>query len=238
MRLSAKNSLGACLIVSVLSAALSGCAHAPAGRDADPRALLHQACLPGSKVVSAKGHIWMKAASKDASGKFPANVEAKAPGSLRMEATNLLGGTEAIITVDGQEYSVQVPKQAGRSEKGSRAWAGIPLEWATDLFLGRIPCPASASERELTLTKTAEGDLLVEMPASLDRDAQLFRYRFGWVEGKPWPQSLHWERKSLPPLSVDFKFHDPEDKTLSPTRWEAKSAQGEVKVSWREREVR
>src|SRR4051812_22174941 len=95
------------LLGIVLSALATGCAHAPVTRGMDPKVLLADACRPGSEIKSIKGTVWLKAASKDASGQFPAYVLAKDPDSLRLEVTNLVGGTEAVITVDGQKYRIE-----------------------------------------------------------------------------------------------------------------------------------
>jgi hypothetical protein len=74
-----------------------------------------------------------------------------------------------------------------------------------------------------------EHDLVVET------GEEKFIYSFRSWGGKAWPEKLHWERNGG--AGVDFKFDDPEDKTASPRKWEAKSVQGEVKVRWRDREA-
>src|SRR5262249_13269789 len=82
----------------VASLTLTGCATS-AKPGADGLALLEQACKPGQGVRGVKGSVWLKAQSKEASGQFPAMVDAS-PERLRLEATNLTGGTEALITVE------------------------------------------------------------------------------------------------------------------------------------------
>jgi outer membrane lipoprotein-sorting protein len=214
-----------------------GCAHAPSQTHQSPDALLNYACSPGSSVQTVKGTVWMKAQSKDASGQFPASVKAKAPDHLKVEAINLLGATQAVITVDGKSYSVQVPTKSGlkQREQGLNSWSGIPLQWATDLFLGRIPCPSSAKQ---DIEITDKGDLKITTGASqASEDPETFIYHFKSVGGHAWPETLHWERKGPFANQVDFQFDDPDTKSLSPKKWEAKSAQGEVKVRWRDRVV-
>ena len=203
----------------------------------DPKVLLQQACEPGKSVQKVKGSVWLKAKSTEASGQFPAMVEAEEPGHLRMEVTNLLGGTEAIISVEGRAFTIDVPHHQGRNQKGTNSWGGIPLEWANSLFLGRVPCPSAASLSEATVEVTKEGDLVVNTKPSLEREAERYVYGFRSWSGQPWAESLHWERKSELALSVDFKFDDPEDHTRSPRKWEAKSSQGEVKVRWKNRDL-
>jgi hypothetical protein len=229
------------LLLAALAAAamLQSCAHGPTAKSADPRLLYERACTPGQASQLIKGAVWLKAQSKEASGQFPAYVTAQAPDSLRMEVTNLVGGTEAVIAVKGLQYSINVPKQKTRNEKGSGSWGGIPLRWSTELFLGRIPCPAPLKPgAQMALSRTDDGELRVEVPAGLGSDPELYVYKFREYAGQPWPEQLHWERKGNFAVAVDFRFDDPEDKTLSPRKWEARSAQGEVKVRWKDREVK
>jgi hypothetical protein len=214
-----------------------GCTHGPAHQMESPDALLNYACRPGSDVQTVKGTVWMKAKSKDASGQFPASVEAKAPDHLKVEAINLLGAVQAVITVDGKSYSVQVPTKSGlkQREAGQNSWSGIPLQWATDLFLGRIPCPNSAKQ---DIEITGAGDLKISTgKGSASEDPETFVYHFKAVDGHPWPETLHWERSGPFANQVDFKFDNPDSKSQSPKNWEATSAQGEVKVRWRDRVV-
>lgn len=219
---------------------MNGCAHAPVAFEMDPRALLGKACQAGAEVKSVKGSVWLKAKSKEASGQFPANVDAPAADRLKLEVTNLMGGTEAILSVEGRRYKIQVPNKKGRDEQGESSWGGIPLQWANALFLGRIPCPEGATTKDAVLSRGNDGELIVETVQTLDRLPERFVYRFRTFEGAPWAESLYWERKGIAgstPVAVDFKFEDPESKTRSPQKWEAKGTQGEVKVRWKDRQA-
>jgi hypothetical protein len=222
--------------------ALQGCSHAPinSGADADPRALLAQACEAGAGVKSVKGSVWLKAKSKEASGQFPAEVAAPSADRVRLEVTNPLGGTEAVLSVEGSHYKIQVPNHKERNERGDRSWGGIPLEWANALFLGRIPCPDASRAKDAKLSRGPAGELVVETPKTLDRLPEKYVYRMRAIDGGFWAESLHWERQGIAgsaPVVVDFKFDDPDSKTRSPLKWEAKGAQGEVKVRWKDRQA-
>jgi hypothetical protein len=216
---------------------VSGCATAPTEREAsDPKLLFTQACAPGTGAQLVKGSIWMKAISKDASGQFPATVTAKAPDTLLLEVTNLLGSTQAIITVEGRKYTVTVPDKAGNRTRreGAGSWGGIPLNWASDLFLGRIPCPTETQIAGARLSVNEERQLIVDIERG---EREKFVYSFRQWAGKAWPERLHWEKHGKIASAVEFKFDDPEDRSASPRKWEAKSALGEVKVRWRDREA-
>lgn len=229
------------LSFALLVAALGpSCASKPVAPDEvtrgrDPKYLLDQACSAGRMVTSARGSVFMKAKSPDAEGQFPADVSAQAPSKLRLEVQNPIGGTEAIISVEEERYELQVPKKKEAGEKGTGSWAGIPLKWATDLFLGRVPCPRSEEIQSSTLND--KGGLEIQTAASVRGGAEKFVFTFKKESGEPWPETLHWERFGAFAVSVDFRFSDPETKTRSPQKWEAKSARGEVKVRWRDRRI-
>jgi hypothetical protein len=226
------------LLISFLVISFSGCAHHVSSEEAHartPEALLNYACRPGTTVQSVQGNTMMKVNSKDGSGQFPASVKAQAPDQLRMEATNLIGATQAVITVQGRDYQVQVPTSSGlqKREQGRDSWGGIPLRWAAALFLGRIPCAEAGSPSDIL----PNGDLRVQVVGDSFKDPETFTYHFRDWDGHPWPESLHWERKGTLATQVDFKFDHPDGKTGSPLKWEAKSQQGEVKVIWKDRSV-
>lgn len=227
-----------CFFIAVLTF-LSGCAHLSRSKFiqvGDPDALLLEACNVGISVKSAKGSVWLKAVSKEASGQFPAQVFVQAPTQLQMEAQNLFGGTEALIRIDGNSIFIETPDHKKINRKGNQSWGGMPLEWASQLFLGKIPCPPVEIRNDARKSFDAEGRLVVQIPGSLKTVAQKFIYGFKLLNEKPWVEELHWEKEGATPLSVDFKFSDPEELTRSPLRWEAKSTLGSIKMHWKERE--
>ena len=169
--------------------------------------------------------------SQQISGQFPLSLSATAPNQMKLEVTNFFGGTEVLIDVQGEHYLVTRPDSGYfNQETGSGSWGGIPLKWATYLFFGKIPCPASSDQLRLSTPEAGELRVLVS-------EYERFIYRFRDRKGKPWPESLHWERVNQSSLFVDFKFDDPDDLTLSPKKWEAQSSSGSIKVRWKERQV-
>ncbi len=230
----------------VLFAGCAGLQRSPL-QGKDPNALFTSACATwGMGLQKVSGSVWLKARSNETSGQFPAVVSVLSPGELHMEVTNLLGGTEAILEVKNGKYTLK----GGQSKKsvtqeGAGYWAGIPLEWATALFLGRVPCPSLEASKSARFALSEKGDeLRVELPAQSGRAAETFAYRFRDWGGKLWPEALRWERNPKAGTntlegvtSVEFKFDDPEEGSGSPKRWEAVSAQGEIKVRWRDRQA-
>jgi hypothetical protein len=213
-----------------------GCApkvHEILWKGADPQFLLKSVCESGQGVRSILGSVRMSLQSPEASGKFSASIEVSSdPPHLRLEAMHPLGGTEAVITIDGDRYTVQ-SKENEPPRKGSGSWNGIPILWAHELFLGKLPCPTVKGGGRLHLSVTDGDELVVEIKKG---DVRLERYVYlmGRFRQKPWPTWLRWETGNR---QVEFRFSDPEERTRSPLQWEAKSSSGEVKVYWRDREV-
>lgn len=213
---------------------VTGCAHLPEAQKRDPAYLLSQACQAGSSVKKVSGSVWIKAKSPEASGQFPADVLAQAPSTLKLEVTNLLGATEATVTISGDQMVIDsIHKKAGESaveKQGS--WAGIPLRWAVDLFLGRIPCPPEGA----TLS-SPEDDVLVARSGQSGGPVETYEFRLKDYAGGLIADSLVWTQSGSAANRVEFHFYDPEDHTRSPKRWDATSPHGEVKVRWRDRVV-
>ena len=200
--------------------------------------LYHMTCEIGQSVRSVQGTVLLKAKSSEASGQYPADVMASAPDQLRLDVTNVLGGTEASIRISHNHFEVlRSDERVEQSEGPHGSWGGIPLYWATDLFLGRIPC--SEQNAELKLSQNSEGDLIATVPEKKGREwREKFVYRYQMEDGKFWPVAMNWERIGSSATSVDFRFEAPEKQTLSPMKWEAKSQQGAIKVRWRERKIK
>lgn len=216
---------------------LTNCAHIPVAQLRDTHFLFEQACNPGKNVQKVKGSVWIKARSQEASGQFPALVSAESPDQLHLEVTNLLGGTEALIDIHDQKYSIQATHHKIQNQNGVGSWGGIPLHWGAELFLGKIPCPSEIELKKGSLSLNAEGDLVVDIQQNHLKGAQKYVYHFRNWGGTPWPETLTWQFLDIPSKAIEFKFDDPEDRTRSPRKWEAKSSRGEVKVRWKERDI-
>ncbi|OFZ82733.1 MAG: hypothetical protein A2583_05175 [Bdellovibrionales bacterium RIFOXYD1_FULL_53_11] len=232
-----KSNIKFIIMVTLASLVLSGCAHAPYGKNADALKTLENACRFGKDLKTVRGTAIVTAKSKDASGRFSALVEAAGTNSLKLEITNILGGTEALITINNGRYSIKLADGKSKPVSGNGSWGGIPLNWASNLFIGRFPCP----ERPEDLEKpewTADGHLRVSTKASLHGDAEIFLYRFRKHDDSGWPESLRWERKGVFGVSVEFVFDNPEKTTGAPLKWQARSKLGEVGVKWRERDAK
>jgi hypothetical protein len=214
---------------------LCACATARKANERDPGELLEEVCSIGAQNQTVQGSLWLKADSAEAKGQFPADVKMDGPGNLRMEVTNMLGGTEAVIEVQGDRYSVKSPRQGASEQKGKGTWGGIPLSWASALVLGRMPCPTELQKKGAKIEALDAETLQVSVSAGLGRDAETFRYKLRSWAGKLWPFQVEWEKLGPFGNAVSFEFEDPEDGTRVPRRWSAKSKAGSVKVRWKSR---
>lgn len=230
--------LRTCLFVLI---GLAGCQTAPSHperfeRPENAQELLASVCSIGRKTHSVKGRVAIKARSDEASGQFPGSVVASAPDRMRLEINNFLGGTEAIVTIDRDRYEIE-EYRGGKAQRrqGKDSWGGIPLHWATELFLGRIPCPVLS--QKLEVSKDAEGHLVAIVPEGLGLVAQKFSYAFERSSSaRARPKSLEWELIGKGTSSqVHFEFQNFDEEAGGPRAWEARSSKGSVKLKWRTR---
>ena len=227
LNLSKAFSLGiACVLVNA-------CSTGPRVKENNPDKLYQHACRNKKNVKGVEGSVWIQAKSKEASGQFPAQVEAKLPNRLDLEVTNLLGGTEAFIKVRKQEIDVTIPGHENQKKRGS--WGGIPLRWAPHLFVGLVPCPSRDAAKRANKTVNAKHDLMIE----LKKNQESFLYEFKDFAGEPWPERVVWTKKlKTHEVEVEFEFSEPESKTRLAQRWEASSSLGEVSLRWKRRKLR
>jgi hypothetical protein len=224
---------------------LAGCAHAPEGGDelklsgqTTPEALLAEVCSIGQSVHEVKGVVLMKVKSKEATGQLSGDVHAQEPGSLQFEILQPMGGVWATVKIEGQDYSIDVAGKPEQSRKGHAVWAGIPLRFANDLFLGRIPC----AKGHAVFGKDQSGQEVLIVTGAGANETYLYRFRsLGDGPADFWPESLSWRYRGYQTVTVDFRFDEPEKGTRSPLRWEAHSTggpnSGEMKLHWRSRDL-
>jgi hypothetical protein len=174
----------------------------------------------------------MKAKSKEASGQFPASVLVKSspssPLELRLEIKSLLGARAALIEVRGSDFKIETPENGTVTRKAS-SWGGIPLEWASQLFLDRFPCPSSNELKSLKWkwlgSEEIEGKPLV--------GDVIWRFKLTRWNFKPWVESVFWQKAAGKTLEV--KRYDPDPQEGWAQRWEAISPSGQVKIRWKGR---
>jgi len=229
--------------VALLSTLFCACATTPVRRtEAEQRQAFSEICSIGRGNQEVMGSVWMKVETPDEKGQFPAQLKAANSGQLNMEITNLVGGVEATLKIHDGHYEVKWTGREQVVEKGTGQWRGIPLAWAVDLFLGRIPCPVTKGERralKVELDQGPEGQLIVRaLYASHQTQwTETFEYEMKTWAGKPWPVHLNWKKQGPGPTQVSFDFEDPSDHDAGPQKWSAVSDSGEVKIRWKDRSV-
>lgn len=223
------------LVVAFTCLAVAACSTAPSKTERDdPAALVKGVCAMEGAPREVRGSVWMKAKSKEASGQFPATVQARAmpssPLELRLEVTQLLGARAALIEIRGNEFKVETPKNGTVNRKAS-SWGGIPLDWASQLFLDRFPCPEAADVERLRWRWLSED----ELEGRTEGGDSLWRFKFRRWNLKPWVESVFWQKSAGKTLEV--RRDDPEPSEGWARRWEASSASGQVKVRWKDRKI-
>ena len=201
-----------------------------------PHQLYEEACKRSDRIHSTSGEVSLKIKSKDLSGQFNASVKAETSHVLNLEVDHPLGGLAARVRVEGDSFEVQnLSENPPHIEKGRRAWSGVPVEFATSLFLGKVPCPNSLG-RSSQLSITPEGELRVKLS-----DQEEWIYRFRVWQGRPWPEALDWKPYFLSRDGdqkvkiVEMSFDDPDSVDRSPRKWEIRSQEGFIKVRWKDR---
>ena len=228
------------ILLGAMFLVFPGCSSGPKSKNSSkesPQVLFKSVCETGKAIKAVHGNIWLKTYSKEVSGQFSANVVVTPSDQVKLEITNIFGGIEALITVDERHYEISdASGKKKTSDQGLGTWGGIPLHWASALFRGQIPCPNENDS--IQVNTNSDGAIVVLVAGRADRSPQKFVYQLRTLDsGRAWPEALHWERLSVPPITVDFKFDDPEESTLSPKKWEARSVKGAVKIRWKDRET-
>lgn len=180
--------------------------------------------------MEVKGEVWAKVESPELSGQFPASVRAVSPAQLYLEVTNLIGSPQAWMKIENGKIDLKLTpenqKEWGRQSMKS-IFAGLPLEYAPDLFLGRMPCPKrKVGDPELKMKVVNEG---LEVVSGSTR----YFYHFTEYIQKPWAESVVIQSK----MKIEVEFFSPLDPDRAPLRWVASSPRGKIEVRWKDRRV-
>jgi len=206
---------------------LSSCAHQSAEQLRSAHEALKEVCSIGSQQNRVTGSVWLKARSPDIKGQFPAFVKVTNQQNLQMEVTNLIGSPQANINVNKHQYEIILHGPKKKIIKGKDNWAGIPLRWATSLFLGRIPCPNLGEEPKVRWHSSSI--------FSAVQDQEEYRYFVRRWAGQAWPEKLIWKSKAKDTPVIEFVFEKPKPKTTIPLKWSISTKNSQVKVRWKRR---
>jgi len=218
--------------MTLVAISLSACSHVREKSEVEePSQFVKQLCTTSTGAQEVSGSVWMKAKSKEASGQFPARVLARSGNELRLEITQLLGARAALIEIRGNDFRVETPQDGAVSRKAT-SWGGIPLEWASRVFMDRLPCPAPSEIAALRWRWVNDREI-EGRPQTGD---QKWVFRLGSWNQKPWVKAVLWQKSSG--NALELKREDPDTQEGWATRWEVVSSVGEVKVRWKERKTR
>ena len=208
------------------------------------KTLLEKVRAIGAGVSGVKGTAWMKFNFSESqqegefSGQYSTSVMAPNSENLKISVDNILGGTEATIQITPRQYVINRGEGKGNRMQGNGYWHSIPLKWAILLYLGKIPSPSlelDGAVLELAQSELGKLDAVVKDPSG--KVLETFSYTFRDLNQEPWPEFLTWTKETGKKIKVDFKFDQPDSRTLSPKKWEAQSNESYLKVIWKERTV-
>lgn len=184
-------------------------------------------------MTRVEGAASFKVKSPEANGKFSADVVASSSGELQIEVTNPLGGTEAVIRVSQGTYKIEIPGKPEKTQKGLGYWGGIPLHWAVDLFIGKIPCAPQASREDQPRFHWDQSlhALRVEAKGAFG-DLETYDYFFGESEDGPRLKKVDWNRRGAFQSHIRMTFQEWNESKQLYKKWSAESKQGEVAVRW------
>lgn len=216
--------LGAALCLATAIAWLSGCSTAPVKRiQGDPKLYYSRLCpFPRAQNLSVSGDLAIQIQTSRLQGRFSATARADA-NDLDLEITHLFGGRLAYLGLRGPRYSIDVPMRKEKREGQGGSWAGIPMDWAKDLFLGRVPCRPVSEVQELAWDDS--GRLV----------ADAFTYELEQTPQKTWVKRLTTRSKDADPIVAEFG--EPQESFGAFPSWSVDSKEGSVRFRWTQRNV-
>lgn len=249
----ARFSFPRCLVLTLVFGGALACTTTPKLGEFSQRQLMEAACPThfglgaGSQPTVVKGSIWTKIESKEMTGQFPATVLSEYPSRLAVEVTNLIGAPQAWLKIENGKtefrFSEENAKEYGNSSTVRSMLGGLPLELASRLFAGGVPCPSDLKNQDIRVYEGSEGGLEVEALDLRTRDSTRYVYFFTRYAGRPWVKEMRWEKLAkggshgAKSNLVTFRREEPSDPDGAPKKWSASSSSGEIRVRWKDRMV-
>ncbi len=185
----------------------------------------------GAKNTRAKGSLWVKVKSTEASGQFPAFARSEKIGDQfqsTIEVNNLIGGKVATLEVKGGNFKISSLNRP--TQEGQDSWGGIPLRWVSGLLLGQYPCPQTSDLKALSIQSQEDKITVTEMQTK-----ERYVMTLGKTGDQFFVKKIEWRGAEEDSLKIEFLILERELKTESPLVWSAKSLKGQVMVRWKER---
>lgn len=204
---------------------VSSCSTTSKRSEGDPRAAFQQICSRPDEIDQVSGSVWVKIDSPRGKGQFPANVlyDRLPSPKLVLQVTDLIGTPLSEMTVDDQ--GLRVVGQGSdidwiKKSIETQSLLGLKPKTLISLFAGKPICPAQVER-----VHWADGELIADVNRTIS-------YRYGVVS---WGGRLLVSSLSVTGLRVEFM--DPEDPIGLPKQMHGESAQGSIKVRWRDRKL-
>ena len=210
----------------LLGMILSACSSTPKTStetltNSQAKAWFQQYCSKGPRAIN--GDLVVKSNTKEFKGQFPAGIHVEPDGSFKMEVTNIIVGTQLLISGHGGTMDIQVPPKPQYSRSGVTNYMGIPIPVLAQLLLGDLPCPP---ENERTKVEAQGSRMVIQ--------TQSWKWSFEKAEagagGVPVRLFLTNNQKQ-----IDLTIEDWDTDKNFADKVSVKSPEGESKWTWRSR---
>ena len=207
-----------------------------------PVSAVETLCASENSVQQVQGRAWFRVEQGSDSSSFPAmirSVRGSSPSGDRtsLEITNLIGATELVVQIQGDQITFEGPAIDSRTQKEaihSGSWNGIPIAWVGRLLRGAVPCPDAWDSYRVEKDPLSSGsDLLLTAFGPKDQ----MSWRAALQSGGDWQvnefiwKSAEGVQPSLRVTRAEFDEH------RHPKRLDLLTSQGKVSIRWRERDV-
>ena len=218
------------LVLLILFSGLHACTTAPKTEtfsETELKQHLLKACEAGKDYTRVKGSLWAKIKSKKDELQFPATIKVE-NHQMVMEVTNLVGGREALIKIDGELFEVLSDSRPTLNQKGKGSWNQIPVNWAFKAFLGQPPCVDELAAAKINKERSKDGVIAVSL------GGEVWLYELESNGGSEHIVRLTRESQDrIKKLEIFFERFDAANGT--PLSFRAVSDEGELKIRWKDR---
>jgi outer membrane biogenesis lipoprotein LolB len=218
-------------IVLTASLFLFACSHTPKTSvsrvsESEAKTWFAHYCSKGPRVAS--GDIVIRANTKEFKGQFPASTHFEANGGFVLEVTNIVGGTILRLTSDGKSMDMLVPSKPQYNRKNITHYLGLELPILSELLLGDLPCPNTWKSGGVRV----DGNRMQIVTPTWNWNFEKAEVAAGSV---PVHIRLEAVQKNAINQAIDLQIDDWDTAAHYAKKVEIKSAEGELKWTWRNR---
>jgi|GEM_PF-2220931 len=174
------------------------------------------------------GDLVMRSNTREFRGQYPAGLHFDRNGNFTMEVTNIIGGTMMRMTGDSRSIAIQVPSKPQYNRKNVTRYLGLEWPILAQLLHGDLPCPTGTPKVQV------EGSTIV---------LQTPTWKWIFERATPEEGSVPVEvrlvtARSTSNQTILLTIEDWDRDQTFAKKVIVKSPDGELKWTWRSREIR